>query len=52
MQNVFGSNGLLANARFSKGNVFRNLRVKVVAYHRHIEKFVDNVLRIRVRRIR
>jgi hypothetical protein len=43
VQDVFGGNGLAADAAFGEGHVFGDARVEVVADHQHVQVFVDGV---------
>ncbi len=51
MQQIFGGDGLGADARLREGHVLRDLRVEVVADHEHIEMLIDRVHRERARGI-
>ena len=46
MQDVFGGNGFAADAAFSKGHIFGDAFVEVMADHQHIKMFFHRVDRI------
>src|SRR5690554_3401983 len=43
VQDVFRRDGFPADAGIGKGNVFRDVRVQVVAHHQHVQVFIDGV---------
>ncbi len=43
LQDVLGGDGLAADAGVGEGDVFRDVRVQVVAHHQHVQVFVDGV---------
>src|SRR5882672_3568961 len=43
VQDVLGSDGLLADARFGEGDVLRDRRIEVMADHQHVEMLCDGV---------
>eukprot|EP01022_Parablepharisma_sp_SALTPOND_P030350 TRINITY_DN760_c2_g1_i1.p2 TRINITY_DN760_c2_g1~~TRINITY_DN760_c2_g1_i1.p2 ORF type:complete len:1290 (-),score=479.69 TRINITY_DN760_c2_g1_i1:1065-4934(-) len=51
MQDVFSGDGLAADARFGKGDVFGDGRVQVMADHQHVQVFVERIDREGTRRI-
>jgi hypothetical protein len=46
VQDVFGGDGLLADAAFGKGQVFGNAGIEVVAHHEHVHMLVQRVVRV------
>ena len=47
MQNIFCRDGFLANAAFGKGHIFRNARIKMMAYHEHIQMLIHRIHGVR-----
>ena len=43
VKNVFGSDRLLANAAFGKGDVLGDPRIEMMADHQHIEMLGDGI---------
>ncbi|MDT4835700.1 hypothetical protein FQZ97_693740 [compost metagenome] len=46
VQDVFGRDGLAADAAFCEGQVFGDARVQVVAHHQHVNVLVERVDRV------
>ncbi len=44
MQHAFGDDGFGADTAFGKGDVGRDFRIEIMAYHNHIKEFGDRVL--------
>ncbi len=43
MKDIFGGNRFAANARFGKGDILSDARVKVMANHEHIEVLIKGI---------
>ncbi len=51
MQDVFGGDGLAADAAFGERHVFGDTRVQVMADHQHVQMLIDGVARERAGRV-
>ncbi len=51
VQDIFGSDGLAANAALGEGDILRQLPVEVVAEHYHVEMLVDRIDGVGARRV-
>lgn len=49
MEDILSSDGLTANSRLGKRNVFRDALAEMMAYHEHVQVFVERIYRVPAR---